>query len=95
MEESSLNIDYVANLARLDISEADKPRFKQQLLNILNHFEQLEAIDTTGIEPLAHPFPVVNVWQEDEPSATLSTQEALQNAPQIKDHQVVVPKVVE
>ena len=95
MKDNMMDIDYVANLARLEIQDDEKPKFKEQLANILDHFEQLSQIDTQNIEPLAHPFPIYNVWQDDEETPPLPVETALKNAPQTKDNQVVVPKVVE
>ena len=90
-----LDIDYVANLARLDLTEEERDRFSRQLADILEYFERLSSVDVTGIEPSAHPFEVSNVWEEDEPVAGLTVEEALLNAPEVRDSQIVMPKVVE
>lgn len=90
-----LDIDYVAQLARLALTDEEKRRFAQQLGDILSHVKQLEAVDVAGVEPTAHAFDVVNVWQEDLPVAPLPLEAALQNAPATRDGMIVVPKVVE
>jgi aspartyl-tRNA(Asn)/glutamyl-tRNA(Gln) amidotransferase subunit C len=80
----SLSIDQVrkvAKLARLELSEADLARMQPQLSAILDYVAQLERLDTEGVEPLAHPLPVQNVFREDEPAPSLPVDEALKNAP--------------
>ena len=95
-ESSPIDIDYVANLARLDLSSEQRALLKDQLSEILGHFERLNEVDVEGIEPLAHTQAVHNVWREgDEPGATLSSEVLAQMAPEYRDGQVVVPKVVE
>lgn len=92
---SDLNIDYVANLARVALTGDEQARFARQLGDILRYVDQLKQVDVTGVEPMAHATPVFNVWQDDEPRAGLSPEQALRNAPAQRQHMVVVPKVVE
>ncbi len=80
----SLTLDQVrkvAKLARLEMSEADLARMQTQLSAILDYVAQLQALDTDGVEPLAHPLPVQNVFRPDEPRPSLPAAEALRNAP--------------
>src|SRR3954471_16767944 len=80
----SLTLDEVrkvARLARLELGEADLVRMQQQLSAILDYVAQLQQLDTDGVEPLAHPLPVQNVFRPDEPAPSLPVDEALQNAP--------------
>jgi len=93
--DSDLNIDYLANLARLALTEAEKAKFSRQLGDILHYVEKLKQVDVTGVEPMAHASPVFNVWQEDVPRPGLTVDDALRNAPAQREHMVVVPKVVE
>jgi aspartyl-tRNA(Asn)/glutamyl-tRNA(Gln) amidotransferase subunit C len=90
-----LNIDHVANLARLALTPAEKATYAQQLGDVLHHIEQLAKVDVTGVEPTAHAFAVVNVWQDDVDRPGLSVGAALRNAPAQRDNMIVVPKVVE
>ena len=90
-----LNIDHVANLARLALTPEEKAMFAQQLGNVLHHIAELSKVDVTGVEPTAHAFAVTNVWQEDVARPGLPVDQALRNAPAQRDHMVVVPKVVE
>lgn len=92
---SDIDIEYVANLARLALTDAEKQKFARQLGDILHYVEKLKQVDVTGIEPMAHASPVFNVWQEDQPQPGLAVEAALRNAPEQRDHQIVVPKVVE
>lgn len=71
----------VAKLGRLDLPEADLPRMQQQLSAILDYVAHLQALDTAGVDPLAHPLPVQNVFRPDEPAPSLPVDEALRNAP--------------
>ena len=90
-----LNLDYVANLARLALTGAEKAQFAQQLGDILHYVEKLKQVDVTGVEPMAHASPVFNVWQADVASPGLPVEAALRNAPAQRSHMIVVPKVVE
>ncbi|BET67509.1 Asp-tRNA(Asn)/Glu-tRNA(Gln) amidotransferase subunit GatC [Opitutales bacterium ASA1] len=94
-DTSHLDIDYVAQLARLALGDAEKERIAKQLGDVLGYVRQLEAVNIEGVEPMAHAFDVVNVWQADEPRAGLSVDDALRNAPASRDHMFVVPKVVD
>ena len=90
-----MDIEYVAKLARISLTDEEKKKFSAQLGDVLENFEKLNAIDVSGIEPTAHAFPLYNVWQEDEPETGFTPEEALKNAPAQRANQVVVPKVVE
>ena len=89
------DIDYVAQLARIALTDAEKLEFSHQLGQVLQYVEKLGEVDVSGVEPMAHAFDVVNIWQKDEPRAGLSTAEALRNAPAVRDNMFVVPKVIE
>lgn len=92
---TDLNIDHVANLARLALTPEEKATFAQQLADVLHHIEQLGKVDVTGVDPTAHAFAVTNVWAEDVPQPGLSVDAALKNAPAQREHMIAVPKVVE
>ena len=78
----SLNdVRKVAKLARLELSDADISKMADQLNNILTYVDQLSEVNTDGIEPLAHPLPVENVFREDVHVPSLPVDAALQNAP--------------
>ena len=90
-----LDIDHVANLARIALTPEEKARYAQQLGDVLHHIEQLAKVDVSGVEPTAHAFAVHNVWGVDVPAPALPVEAALRNAPAQRDHMIVVPKVVE
>ena len=94
--DKQINIDYVAELARMELSDDDKAKLSGQLNDILQYFEKLNSVDVEGIEPMAHAHKVDNVWREgDEPSAVFSKDVLKAMAPESREDQVVVPKVVE
>ena len=94
-KSTDLNIDHVAQLARLTLTPEEKAKFAQQIGDVLHHIEQLKKVDVSGVEPTAHAAPVFNVWADDVARPGLPVELALKNAPAQRDHMVVVPKVVE
>jgi aspartyl-tRNA(Asn)/glutamyl-tRNA(Gln) amidotransferase subunit C len=72
---------WIAHLARLELSDDELATFTPQLSAILDYVQQLQTIHTDGIEPMAHPLPLQNVFRADEPAPCLTVDEALANAP--------------
>jgi aspartyl-tRNA(Asn)/glutamyl-tRNA(Gln) amidotransferase subunit C len=72
---------HIARLARISLTPDDVQRFTAQLSGILDHFAALAAVDTTGLEPTAHPLPLSNVMRADFVQPSLTQEEALANAP--------------
>ncbi len=95
MSEPSFDIKYVAHLARLEITPDEEKELSTQLGQILNYIEQLKEVDVDGVEPTAHPFPIVNVLREDKVHDSLPHDEALRNAPKAVNGLFQVPKIVE
>lgn len=91
----TIDVDYVANLARIALTEEEKELISGQLDDVLTYIEKLNAVDVSGVEAMAHAFPLSNVWAEDEPTAPLPVEAALRNARAVRENMVVVPKVVE
>jgi aspartyl-tRNA(Asn)/glutamyl-tRNA(Gln) amidotransferase subunit C len=92
----SLSLDQVgkvARLARLELSAADLARMQRELSAILDYVDQLRKLNTDGIEPLAHPLPVHNVFRPDEPVPSLTVDDALRNAPARAGDYFAVPAV--
>ena len=87
-------VKHVAKLARLAIPEEDLPRVTQQLDSILHYVDQLKQANVDGVEPMAHAVRLTNVLREDEPQPALSTEAALQNAPDTDGPFFKVPKVI-
>jgi aspartyl-tRNA(Asn)/glutamyl-tRNA(Gln) amidotransferase subunit C len=92
---NDLNIDYVAQLARIALSDEEKTKFAQQLGDVLGYIEKLKEVDVSGVEPTAHAFPVFNVWREDAAEPGLPVEALERMAPSARNQMVVVPKVVE
>jgi aspartyl-tRNA(Asn)/glutamyl-tRNA(Gln) amidotransferase subunit C len=90
-----MDIEKVARLARLELSEEEKVTFGDQLEQILNYMEQLNRIDTTGVEPTSHAIPIYNVFREDEAKHSLSQEEVLAIAPDEEDGHFKVPRIIE
>jgi aspartyl-tRNA(Asn)/glutamyl-tRNA(Gln) amidotransferase subunit C len=83
----------VAKLARLELTDDELNRMADQLNRILGYVEQIQQLNTDGVEPLAHPLPVQNVFREDEPAPSLPVNEALGNAPSRTGDYFGVPAV--
>ncbi|MGB1128328.1 MAG: Asp-tRNA(Asn)/Glu-tRNA(Gln) amidotransferase subunit GatC [Opitutales bacterium] len=95
-ETPHIDIDYVAHLARIELTEDEKAKLGRQLDDILGYFDKLKAVDVDGVEPMAHAHPVFNVWREgDEAGPTYGPEVLNGMAPDSRENQVVVPKVVE
>lgn len=88
-------VEHVAELSRLELSEEEKRLFTEQLSSILEHFAKLQELDTEGVEPTSHVVPVSNVFREDEPGESMPREEALMNAPEAARGCFKVPRVVE
>ena len=92
---TDLNIDHVAELARIALTAEEKAKFAAQLGDVLAHIEQLKKVDVSNVEPTAHASPVFNVWADDVAQPGLPVELALKNAPAQRSNMIVVPKVVE
>ena len=88
-------VEHVALLGRLSLSEEERERFTTQLNSNMQYFEQLQQIDTTDVSPTSHAVPMTNVFREDAPQPSLSPEEALQNAPDQDRDCFQVPRVIE
>lgn len=95
MEINEKIIEYVAALAKLELTEEEKERAKEDLGNILGYMNTMNELDTEGIEPMSHAFPLRNVFREDVVLNGDDRENLLSNAPAKKDGCFVVPKTVE
>ncbi len=94
MAISTKDVAYIASLAKLRLNENEIPLLTEQLNRILEYVEQLNELDTSQVEPLAHPLELNNVFREDLPQPSLTQNQALQNAPKRAGDYFSVPKVV-
>ena len=95
MELSLAQVEHVAQLAQLALSDEEKERFRQQLSAILEYAESLHQVDTSAIPPTASVLPLENVMRDDQIRPSLSQDDALANAPTTQDGYVRVPVVLE
>jgi len=91
---SEKDVQYVAKLARLEITEAETAKYTEQLGNILQYVEQLNKLDTANIEPLTHPLDMKNVFRPDVNEPSLTQKEVLSNGPEIQAGHFKVPKIM-
>lgn len=95
MATGDFDVKYVAHLARLRLSPEEERKLGAQLGDILGYIEKLKEVDVGGVEPTAHPFPLVNITRPDEARPSLPHDDALRNAPQKASGLFIVPKIVE
>lgn len=88
------DIDHIADLARLELSEEESERMTRELGSILAYIDEVMAVDTEGVEPLHHVLDMTNVFREDVPGPCVTREEALKNAPDRTDEYFRVPRVV-
>ena len=88
-------VEHIAELARLRLSEEEKARYREQLSAILDYVSQLQELDTTGIPPTSSALPAHSGLRPDEPRPGLTTQALLSNAPQVEAGEFRVPPVLE
>ena len=95
MKISRSEVEHIARLARLALTEAELDTLTGQMDAILGYVEQLNRLDTDGILPTAHAVPMENAFRDDCVRSSLGTDKALQNAPDAADGCFRVPKVIE
>lgn len=88
-------VRHIAKLARLKLADDEVELFSRQLGDILGYVRQLDSVDVSGVEPMAHPHDAVGALRDDEPLPSFSADTALQNAPQSHEGFFRVPKVVD
>ncbi len=93
MSLSEKDVQYVARLSRLELSEAEVRQFSQQLSSILGYIEQLNKLDTKDVEPLSHVLDLKNVFREDAVKPSLPQKEILANGPETAAGHFRVPKI--
>lgn len=92
---SDETIEYVGILAKLELSDEEKEAAKSDMARMLDNIDKLNELDTTGVEPMSHVFPVNNVFREDVVINGDDSENILSNAPECKDSAFVVPKTVD
>lgn len=97
MSESTISkkeVIHVANLAKLALSEDEEQLYTEQLAAILDHARDIMALDTSIVEPTAHPLEIKNVFRPDEELPSLNREEVLSQAPAYEDGKFRVPRIL-
>lgn len=89
---SDETIEYVGILAKLELSEEEREQAKKDMGRMLDYIDKLNELDTEGVEPMSHIFPVNNVFRSDEVTNGDDSENMLLNAPQKKEGTYMVPK---
>ena len=89
------DVEHVARLTRLALTEAELERMREQLNSILAHLDTLRAVDTEGVEPTSHAVDVVNVMRDDEVEPCFPPDAMLANAPDRSGELFRVPRIIE
>ncbi len=95
MSISKKDVEYVATLARLGLSEKEKELFAKQLSRILDYANTINNLKTEGVPPTSHAIPMKNVFREDKVYPCKDTNAIIQNAPEEERHMFRVPKILE
>ncbi len=95
MAGNRIDVAYVANLARLELTDDEKATFQSQLETIVKYVEKISAVDVEGVEPMMHGRPLVNAFREDVVKPSLDREVALANAPAKVGDEFLLPKIVE
>lgn len=90
-----MDVEHVAQLARLGLTSDEKALFQQQLGEVLRYIDKLKQVDVSAVEASAHAVPMFNVVREDEAQPCFTAEEALRNAPRQANNLFIVPKVIE
>ena len=90
-----MDIEYVAKLARIELTAQQKKKFAKQLKDILAYIEKLKELDVDKVEPMSHVLPLKNVFRQDKVCPSLPQDKVLSNAPQAHKDSFSVPRVIE
>ena len=90
-----IDIKYVANLARMRLTDKEIERFSKQLKDVLKYIDKLKELDIANIQPTSHVLGLKNIFREDVVKSSLNSEEVLKNAPERKGNFFKVPKVIE
>lgn len=95
MSISSKDVQYLAHLARIELTPEEIQRFAGELDEILAYVEKLKSVDTDGVLPTSHVLPLANVYREDANRPSLPAEEALANAPDREGPYFRVPRIID
>ena len=93
--ESDINIKYIAELSRLELSDEQSAKLQQEMERIVGYIDELKELNVDGVEPTAHAAPLSNVWREDEVKESYPRSEMFANAPGIINENLIkLPRVL-
>ena len=95
MSQSKIDVAYVSDLARLELTDDEKALFQPQLESIVKYVEKISEVDVDGVPPMMHGRELVNAFREDEVRPSMDREEALANAPARVGDEFLLPKIVE
>ena len=95
MKVDKKQVEYVAELARIELDEDEKFIYSEQLSTILAFFDRLEEVDTKDVPPTSHVLDLINALRPDEVRTSLSVDEGLKNAPDRKNRFFRVPRILD
>ncbi|MDR1906890.1 MAG: Asp-tRNA(Asn)/Glu-tRNA(Gln) amidotransferase subunit GatC [Puniceicoccales bacterium] len=95
MTAEHIDIDHIAMLCRIALTDEERKTLPGQIDTMLAYMQQLKEVDVRGVEPTLHPLEMSNVLRMDKPGENFSVETALMNAPEQKNNQIVVPRIVE
>ena len=90
-----LDVGYISELARLELTEEEKSLFQAQLDDIVGYMDMINSVNVDGVKPMMHGMTLVNVMREDEIQPSMAREEALANAPKRVGDEFLLPKIVE
>ena len=90
-----IDVGYVSDLARLELTEEEKAVFQPQLEGIVGYVEKISEVNVEGVPPMMHGKEIVNAFREDEVRPSMATETALANAPKRVGDEFLLPKIVE
>jgi len=91
---SKKEVEHVAWLAHIELSDKEKALFTEQFNEILDYFKKIDEVDTEGVEPTYHVLDLKNVSRTDETTPSLPIEEALRNAPKKEKKFIKAPRIV-
>jgi aspartyl-tRNA(Asn)/glutamyl-tRNA(Gln) amidotransferase subunit C len=87
------DVEHVAKLARLELTDEEKELYAKQLGDVLKYVDQMNEVDTTNVKPMSHPVEMVNVMREDEVHYDVTKEALMSNAPEAENGYFKVPKI--
>jgi aspartyl-tRNA(Asn)/glutamyl-tRNA(Gln) amidotransferase subunit C len=95
MPISRADVEHVARLARLALTDEELDRYQRQLSQILEEAGKVARLPTEGVPPMSHAVPRLNVWRPDQVGPCLTQEEALSTAPEVEQGRFKVPRIIE